>query len=359
MPSTSGMKGGGFYDAHSSGQRASIEALLPWIDAAADATCLPPHGKPLVLVDYGCSEGRNAIASMSCAIEALRHRDTDVAVSPVFADLPSNNFNQLFHNLDAAGWLGRGTEGLCPVAAAGSFYQRLLPAATVHLALSFNSVLWLDQLPSEPLREFIVYLGPRLYRPDVHVPAATGEAFRRRAEQDLTQFYASRAAELVSGGRLLVAQPGRNDERSTGEGLYDLLHDACMQLVRDGRLDLAAYRNVTMPIYFRSIEELLLPVDPANGPLRDQFAVERAETQEVIPPFAAEFAHSGDLAKYVEEYVGFAQAFTEPVLRAALDARHGVEIVPAIFREMKDLLRASPEKYVIRYLQTAVLLARR
>jgi hypothetical protein len=34
VPSTTGMKPGGFYDEHSSGQRSSIEILLPWVEAA-------------------------------------------------------------------------------------------------------------------------------------------------------------------------------------------------------------------------------------------------------------------------------------------------------------------------------------
>ena len=44
MPSTSGMKGDGFYDANSSGQRAAIEALLSWITAAAERLALPEAG---------------------------------------------------------------------------------------------------------------------------------------------------------------------------------------------------------------------------------------------------------------------------------------------------------------------------
>ena len=36
MPTTSGMKGGGYYNAHSNEQRAALDALLPWIvDAVA------------------------------------------------------------------------------------------------------------------------------------------------------------------------------------------------------------------------------------------------------------------------------------------------------------------------------------
>jgi len=32
MPTTTGMKGGGYYDAHSKEQRSALEAFLPWIE---------------------------------------------------------------------------------------------------------------------------------------------------------------------------------------------------------------------------------------------------------------------------------------------------------------------------------------
>ena len=74
MPSTSGMKADGFYDKHSSGQRASIKALLEWIDAAANGLALPAAGRPIAIADYGCSEGRNSVLLMRRTIDALRAR---------------------------------------------------------------------------------------------------------------------------------------------------------------------------------------------------------------------------------------------------------------------------------------------
>lgn len=34
MPTTTGMKGGGFYDAHSKEQRAALDVFLPWLEQA-------------------------------------------------------------------------------------------------------------------------------------------------------------------------------------------------------------------------------------------------------------------------------------------------------------------------------------
>ncbi len=57
MPVTSGMKGEGFYDRHSSPQWACIEAVLPWLKTAISRLDLADSGAPDVLIDYACSEG--------------------------------------------------------------------------------------------------------------------------------------------------------------------------------------------------------------------------------------------------------------------------------------------------------------
>src|SRR3546814_6374884 len=57
--------------------------------------------RPLVIVDYGCSQGRNSMAPMRAAIEALRVRTGEGrAVEVVHTDLPSNDFTYLFTTLD-------------------------------------------------------------------------------------------------------------------------------------------------------------------------------------------------------------------------------------------------------------------
>jgi len=349
------MKGDGFYDQNSSGQRAAIEALLPWIDRAAESVICPAADRPLILVDYGCSEGSNALRAMEQLIGALRRRGASNPLCPVLCDLPTNNFNQLFRNLVATGWHDSSSRGIYPSAVGGSFYQTLCPPGSVHLGMSFNSVLWMDRLPDEPLADFIVYLGPREHRADVPVPASVVKAYSQQAAHDLERFYAARANELAPGARLLVAQPGRDESYCTGEGLYDLLHDACRDLIEAGRLGASAYRRVTMPIYFRSLEELAAPVNTAAEPRSVPFEIEQAETMECMVPFAADYTSSGNLEEYVARYIAFAQAFTEPILRAGIDSAG----VAAIYARMGERLRNDPAAYAFRYLQSAVLLTRR
>src|SRR5262249_59386608 len=75
-------------------------------------------------------------------------------------------------------------------------------------------------------------------------------AFTRQAEQDLVRFLECRARELVPGGKLLLASPGDTSQARVGDGLADVLNDACLDLVAAGRLQREEYERLTMPAYF-------------------------------------------------------------------------------------------------------------
>jgi hypothetical protein len=255
------MKGEGFYDRHSSAQAAAIGQVLEWFAEGAAAVPLPPSPRPIVVLDLGSSEGRNALQSMGIAVEALRHR-TAQPIQTVYSDLPTNNFNQLFANLAAAG--NADWQEAYASATAGSFYGPLLPEASVQLATCFNSLLWLDRLPDVGVPDFVCYRRPLPTGPAV--PAATAEAFAARAADDLVRFLAARARELVPGGKLVLATPADDDRGRCCDGLYDALNDACLDLVAAGRIERARYERFLIPVYFRTLP----------GPAEGGFAGPRA-----------------------------------------------------------------------------------
>ena len=75
---------------------------------------------------------------------------------------------------------------------------------------------------------------------------------------------------------------------------------------------------MTIPCYFRTVAELLAPLEREDSPVRGAFAVDRAEALEVATPFLVEFRRGDDVAAYAGAYTGFLRAFSEPVVRAAL-----------------------------------------
>jgi hypothetical protein len=350
------MKGAGYYDQHSTAQLATIHALQDWIEAAVASLPLPAPTQPVTVLDLGSSEGRNAIHVMTTIVAGLRRR-TGQPLQPIYSDVPSNNFNRLFANLEEARYAGLVPAGVYPGAVGGSFYGPLLPPGTVHFATSFNSIHWLDQLPAEPVPDFVAYRRPHPPRPGLAVSPEATAAFKGQAEQDLVRFLECRAHELVPGGKLLLASPGDTDQARLSDGAADVLNDACLDLVADGRLEREQYERLTLPVYFRNLAELLAPFE--DSPVRDAFVIDRAEVLEVPPPFRVEFRR-GNVAAYADGYTGFMRAVSESVVKAALRQTEGEEvIVESLYERIRARLLAEPERYLFRYIVVAALLTRR
>jgi hypothetical protein len=242
----------------------------------------------------------------------------------------------------------------------GSFYGPLLPPGTVHLATCFNAVHWLDRLPAVPVTDDVVYRRPLSTRTVLAASPEVTAAFTRQAEHDLVRFLECRARELVPGAKLLLAGPGDTDQARLWDGLYDVLNDACLDLVAAGQLKREAYERLTMPCYYRTVAELLAPLEQDGSPVRGAFAVDRAEVLEVPTPFLVEFRRGGDAAAYAGAYTGFLRAVSEPVARAALDRPEGEdETVECLYQRIRARLLAEPERYSWRVTLVAALLSRR
>ncbi|MHB1556621.1 MAG: class I SAM-dependent methyltransferase [Isosphaeraceae bacterium] len=362
MPSTPGMKAGGFYDSHSDAQGAAIDAFLPWLVDVVDELPLPPVGGSLLtLLDLGSSQGKNAIRAMRGLVETIRRR-TDAPAWVVFSDLPTNDFNRLFANLFPHGSgspppLG---EGVFAAAVAGSAYGPIVPAASLHAATSFNMIGWLDALPPARLPRYILATGPSMRGDRSAVTDEEREPFRRQAASDLRRFYRARAGELVPGGKLLVQVFGRDEasDRSASDGIYDVVSDALLDLVDDGILPAKVYEDLIFPLDFRTVGELVEPIE-SEPDLASAFRVDRAETVETPVPFNAELERDGDIGEWARRFTRFLRAFTEPVVAAAIPANLAAdEILANVYRRVEARLEEDPARYEFRFISVGVLLTR-
>lgn len=357
MPAITGMKGEGYYDQHSAPQAAGIQLVESWLTEAAGSVPLPAATQPIVAVDFGSSEGRNAIGAMRLVAAALRQR-TGQPMQTVYSDLPSNNFNRLFANLSDPKLVGGFPAEVYPSAVPGSFYRPMLPPGSAHMAMCFNAILWLDRLP-QSIPDHVAYRRPNPPRPGLAVPAATAAAFSEQAATDLVHFYQARAREMVPGGKLIVASPGDDDQGRCCDGLYDVVNDACRDLVAAGQVSQERYEALTIPVYFRTLTELLAPLSEDHSPVQGTFVVERVETSIVPTPFEVEFDRTGDAEAYGAAFAGFLRAFSEPVVRSAL-VKPGEDgaIIDSIYQRISERIRAEPARYRFRYVQVAALLRR-
>jgi len=109
-------------------------------------------GSEIRLADFGCSVGANTLQyaeicyRVVCQSRLSDGRKSSVEVQHFFCDLPSNDFNTLLLQLED--WRNRQPSRADFYAAAvpGSFYGRLFPRRSLHVAISFFSLQWLSQV---------------------------------------------------------------------------------------------------------------------------------------------------------------------------------------------------------------------
>lgn len=358
MSVTTGMVGHGFYDNNSAAQLAAIDYVLPWIETAIGELTLTDKLPAIGFADFGCSEGHNSIAMLKQIVPVLR-KYTDRPIQTIHSDLPTNDFSGVFTGLRPAGHSVFEAKNIYSSAVGGSMYEELLPPNSIHFATTFNAIGFLSQRPLEQLPGYIVPNGPSQRVGNGYVSEADYASFEAQARTDVEAFLEARAAELISGGKLLVQVFGAGVEFRTCDGIYDALNDALLELVSSGMIEQSAYVEYYQPVYFRTLDELTAPFRDFTLPTAGLFRLDRAETYEIAVPFVEEFRSSGDESRYSSACTAFFRAFTEPVLRinfrmiANLDS-----LIEEIYQRAERLIRNDPEKYEFHYIAIAALATR-
>src|ERR1700739_1403710 len=199
------MEGHGAYNRSSRVQAAGASPALTLLDKAAQQVPLVTAPEPIVIVDYGSSEGHNSLARVPVAIGILRERiGRDRAISVVHTDLPGNDFGALFQTLasDPDSYL-RDDPRVFASAVGRSFYQQILPDSTVTLGWSSWAVQWLSRVPA---------LIPDQVQVAYSQDATVRAAFSEQAAKDWRCFLVHRAADLNPGGRLVILSMAVDDQ---------------------------------------------------------------------------------------------------------------------------------------------------
>jgi hypothetical protein len=129
------MEAGGFYNRHSLIPSGGGALAVPHLERAIADVPLEPVDLPVVIADYGSSQGLNSLAPMRLAIESVRRRSSaDRPILVYHVDQPSNDFNSLFELLDTnPGRYSLHDPCVYPCAIGRSFYESVLPPNSVHI----------------------------------------------------------------------------------------------------------------------------------------------------------------------------------------------------------------------------------
>jgi len=313
VPSHGVMEGKGSYNRHATLPADGAALALPLLEEAIRGVELDPGNGSIVIADYGSSQGRNSMIPLRVAIRDLRKRIGPSRPIHVFhIDQPSNDFNSLFEVLhaDPNRYVTDEPE-VYPAAIGKSFYEKVLPQASVHVGWSSYAAVWLSRVPARIPDHFIAV-------------CSTGPAraqFEHQAAQDWEAFLTLRARELRSGGRLLVVLPGVADDGSSGfESLFDNARAVLEEMVDDGVLTSGERARMVVPSHPRRRRELLAPFE--NNREFQNLAVEDFAMSEVADSVWDQYERDRDQNALINKRALFFRSVFVPSLACALnDAR--------------------------------------
>jgi len=330
------MEGEGAYNRHARVQASGVSLAVPFLEGPARKIALGPAVQPIVIADYGSSQGKNSLMPLRAAIGTIRSLPGSNQPILVFhIDQPANDFNTLFEVLDSdADRYTLNDANVFPSAIGRSFYERVLPDDHVHLGWSSYAAVWLSRIPM---------LIPGHFHSSRSTGAVRAE-FERQAARDWETFLALRASELRPSGRLVVVLPTHDVRSSKGFiGLLDQANAVLAEMVAEGAISIQERERMILGSYSRQKSDLLAPFAEV-GHFRG-LTVEACEMFANPDSAWRDFERDGDKEALTAKYALFFRSTFVPSLATALErSRDGAAVRAFSDRLENGLKRRLAEK---------------
>ncbi|HEY6387817.1 MAG TPA: hypothetical protein VIX91_19240 [Candidatus Acidoferrum sp.] len=303
------MEGKGSYNKHAKLPAGGAALAMPLLEKAVQNVELDTTDQPIVIADYGSSQGKNSMIPMQVAIRGLRRRvGPNRAISVFHIDQPSNDFNSLFGVLDAdSDRYVLDESHVFPAAIGRSFYENVLPPDSVHLGWSSYAAVWLSRIPALIPGHFFYLFSTGSVRAE----------FERQSAQDWAAFLSLRSRELHPGGRLVVVLPALADDGSAGfEPIFEQANAVLAEMASDGAITSEERSRMVIGAFPRRKRDLLAPF-AANGKFQ-QLTVEDCEMYELPDAAWADYERDRDKEALVTKHVLFFRSIFVPSLASAL-----------------------------------------
>ncbi|MEZ0305764.1 MAG: SAM-dependent methyltransferase [Hyphomicrobiaceae bacterium] len=347
------MKGAGYYSKATVGARDVINAAAPLILAAIDRIPRNDRGRAFRCADLGCADGGTSVEMWRRALAHQRAREPARPIEIVYADLPRNDFSQLFRMIhgqtDVASYYGE-IPDVYPFASGTSFHQAIFPRDSLDLAFSATASHYISKVPGNIANH-------------VHmVGAAPGErrAWEEAGRTEWERLLHLRARELVKGGRLVflnfgIDAEGRYLGRTGGVSMFDTFNDLWASLAGEGMITRAEYEATNFPQVYRTAEEFTAPLrDSASQVYRGGLRLEHVEERHLVCPYARAFGEHGDSERFAREYIPTLRSWSEPTFASGLSAERAPEerarILDEFFGRYERLVAKSPAGHGMDYI---------
>ena len=190
------------------------------------------------VADLGCSSGRNTLFAMSEIVNTIiqsyhqKGRPNAPEIECCLNDLPHNDFNTTFKLVPSfLEKLKMEVKGKCFVSGVpNSFYSRLFPSMSLHLAHSSFSLHWLSRVPD----------GLENNNTSIHIndtsPPDVYKSYLNQFKNDFSLFLRMRSEEIVPNGQMVLTFVGRKVSDPLSKNcfqVWSLLSDCILDLVSE------------------------------------------------------------------------------------------------------------------------------
>jgi hypothetical protein len=352
------MRGGGQYSIAAKGAKDAIDSATPLVLEAINRLPDGDTSAPFTIADIGCADGGTSLDLVRQAIAVVRDRWPQRPISIVYTDQPRNDYNSLFrliHGLTPRPSYLDEFEGVFVLASATSFYEQMVPTGMLDLGFSATAMHWLSCKPCDLTQH-------------VHALCASGAelaSFAEQAQQDWETILLRRAQELKPGGRLVLINFCKDDARHymSRVEMFDTVDTVWRRLVTDGVIRSEEYVRMTLPQYYRTVEEHTRPlIDPVGPVYRSGLRIEQCETRAIPCPFAAAFRQHGDAARLAREATPALRSWTESTFLTALSPDRPIQerqtIIERYYDAYEAFLCGNPTRYQADYVEVYMTIAK-
>ncbi len=335
------MEGCGAYNRSSRVQAAGLSPAVPMLQRAAQTAALSV-AQPIVIADYGSSQGRNSLAPINAAIEVLRQRiGSDRPISVIHTDLPQNDFSALFQtlNTDPNSYLVRQSTVFAS-AVGRSYFEQILPPASVTLGWSSWAIQWLSRVPG---------VIPDQVQVSFSRDPVARAAFSSQAREDWRNFLTARALELIPGGKLAILTMSVDEDGNFGYApLVRAIYATLLELVDSGFLTSGEALHMAIPTVARSRADFLAPFE-ADGCFAG-LCVEELETFYGEDGIWLDYERQHNVSQFAAQWAAFSRASVFPTLAGNLGSGGGqraVDFCDRLEAGTAARLAAAPERMQI------------
>ncbi len=346
------MKGGGYYSLATRGAKDVIDTATPLVLKAIERMALGNDVGVFTMTDMGCADGGTSIGMVRAALEKVRALAPLRPIQVVYTDQIRNDYNALFQTIHGATEIESyltAIEDVFVLASATSFYLPVLSPGTLNLGFSATAMHWLSVKPGN-ISNHVHMVGAQ---------DAELAAFVEQGRRDWETILLCRATELAPGGRLVLVnfcrdEQGRYLGNTGGANMFDTFNAIWQSFLADGIIGGDEYLSMTLPQYYRSVEEFTAPlIDPVSPAYKVGLRLEEVETRIVQCPFAAEFRKHADAASFARSYIPTLRSWTESTFLGALSSERPLEerreIIDRYYSTYEAMVREDPKGHGMDY----------